>query len=55
MDEGNGHYRLVKGKVSKKSEVEGSVSDGVLEESETISNRVEINVMLPNGEFKTLT
>lgn len=55
IDEGDGHYHLVKGKVSKKSEVEGSVSDGVLEESETISNRVEINVMLPNGEFKTLT
>lgn len=55
IDEGDGHYHLVKGKVSKKSEVQGNVSDGVLEESETISNRVEINVMLPNGEFKTLT
>lgn len=55
IDEGDGHYHLVKGKVSKKSETQGNISDGVLEESETISNRVEINVMLPNGEFKTLT
>lgn len=55
IDEGDGHYHLVKGKVSKKSETTREVSDGVLEESETISNRVEINVLLPNGEYKILT
>ena len=55
IDEGDGHYHLVKGKVSKKSETTREVSDGVLEESETISNRVEINVLLPNGDYKILT
>lgn len=55
IDEGDGHYHLVKGKVSKKSETTKEISDGVLEESETISNRVEINVLLPNGEYKVLT
>lgn len=54
IDEGDGHYHLVKGQVSKKSDVESSVSNGVIDETEIISNRVEINIMLPNGEFKTL-
>lgn len=54
IDEGDGHYHLVKGQVSKKTDVESSVSNGVIDETEIISNRVEINVMLPNGEFKTL-
>lgn len=55
IDEGDGHYHLVKGKVSKKSETVGQVVEGVLEEQETISNRVEINILLPNGDFKTLS
>lgn len=54
IDEGDGHYHLVKGKVSKKRERKREVSDGVCNEQETISNRVEINVLLPNGEFKVL-
>ena len=54
IDEGDGHYHLVKGQVSKKTDVESNVSNGVIDETEIISNRVEINVMLPNGEFKTL-
>lgn len=54
IDEGDGHYHLVKGQVSKKSDVESSVSNGIIDETEIISNRVEINVLLPNGEFKTL-
>ena len=54
IDEGDGHYHLVKGRVSKKSEVTRETSDGILEEKEVLSNRVEINVILPNGEFKTL-
>ena len=29
--------------------------DGVIEEREVISNKVEINILLPNGDFKTLT
>lgn len=55
IDEGNGHYHLVKGQVSKKSDIETNVSDKTIEETEIISNRVEINILLPNGEFKTLT
>jgi hypothetical protein len=54
IDEGDGHYHLVKGRVSKKKDTERNVSDGVVEETEVISNRVEINVILPSGEFKTL-
>lgn len=54
IDEGDGHYHLVKGQVSKKSDVESNISDGIIDETEIISNRVEINVLLPNGEFKTL-
>ena len=54
IDEGNGSYHLIKGMVSKKSEVTKHVVDGILEESEVLSNKVEINVILPNGEFKTL-
>lgn len=55
IDEGDGHYHLVKGKVSKKSDITSTIEDGRINESETISNRVEINILLPNGEFKTLT
>lgn len=55
IDEGDGNYHLVKGKVSKKSDTKRQVVDGICEESETISNRVEINVLLPNGEYKVLT
>lgn len=54
IDEGDGHCHLVKGRVSKKSDVKRDVSNGVVEETEVVSNRVEINVILPNGEFKTL-
>lgn len=55
IDEGDGHYHLVKGKVSKKYEKNKEISNGVCNEEETISNRVEINVLLPNGEFKVLS
>ena len=54
IDEGDGHYHLVKGRVSKKKNVERTVSNGVVQETEVISNRVEINIMLPNGNYKTL-
>lgn len=54
IDEGDGHYHLVKGRVSKKSEMVRETSDGIMEEKEIVSNRVEINVILPNGDFKTL-
>lgn len=54
IDEGDGNYHLVKGRVSKKSDIKRDVSNGVVEETEVVSNRVEINVILPNGDFKTL-
>lgn len=54
VDEGDGYCHLVKGRVSKKSETQREVSTGVVQETEVVSNRVEINVILPNGEFKTL-
>lgn len=54
VDEGDGNCHLVKGRVSKKSSEEKEIKDGVLETHETIANKVEINVILPNGEFKTL-
>lgn len=55
IDEGDGHFHLVKGRVSKKSETVKSYETGTVTEVETISNKVEINVILPSGEFKTLT
>lgn len=54
IDEGDGNYHLVKGRVSKKTDTERTSSNGVVEETEVISNRVEINVILPDGKFKTL-
>lgn len=54
IDEGDGHYHLVKGRVSKKSQVTRETSDGTMQEREVVSNKVEINVILPNGDFKTL-
>lgn len=55
IDEGDGHYHLVKGRVSKKKDIERSYDNGTVNEVETISNKVEINVILPSGDFKTLT
>lgn len=55
VDEGDGHYHVIKGRVSKKTVTQNDILDpNNLEVNETISNRVEINVMLPNGEFKVL-
>lgn len=55
VDEGDGNYHLVKGMVSKKSDKDSSKDSNKEIESEIISNRVEINIMLPNGDFKKLT
>jgi hypothetical protein len=54
IDEGNGNCHVIKGRVSKKSTVERNSVDGNIEVIETVSNRVEINVILPNGEHKVL-
>lgn len=60
VDEGRGYYHVVKGRVVKKTDSERdylSNREGVtneLELVETTSNRVEINVMLPDGTHKVL-
>lgn len=54
IDEGNGNYHLIKGRVTKQSSIENNYEENQLETQETISNRVEINVLLPNGDFKVL-
>lgn len=54
VDEGDGFKHLIKGRVSKYTmEVENDTDKGV-EVTETTVNKVEINVLLPNGEFKVL-
>lgn len=55
VDEGDGNAHVIKGRVSKKSNKESDMLDnGSIEINETISNRVEIHVVLPNGEYKIL-
>jgi hypothetical protein len=55
VHEDENHCHLIKGRVSKKSDVDKDVNDeGHMERNETISNRVEINIFMPNGEYKTL-
>lgn len=54
VEEKDGACHLIKGRVSKKSEVEHSTDNNRLEIRETISNKVEIKVILPDGTFKTL-
>lgn len=54
VDEQDGFKHLIKGRVSKQIlEVETDTDKG-LEVTETTVNKVEINVLLPNGEFKVL-
>lgn len=55
IDEGDGHYHVVKGRVSKVHEIVSTTDKKKQTISETISNRVEINIITPNGEFKKLT
>lgn len=55
VDEGNGYKHLIKGRVSKQNLfTESDTKDGI-EVTETVINKVEINVMMPNGDFKVLT
>lgn len=59
VDEGNGYYHVVKGRVIKKTDserelIERENSESEMEVVETTSNRVEINVMLPDGTYKIL-
>lgn len=54
IDEGDGHFHLVKGRVAKTEDVITNISNSEKIEQVTHSNKVEINVFLPNGDFKTL-
>lgn len=59
VDEGNGYYHVVKGRVVKKTDSEREVmsnnnGSNEIELVETTSNRVEINVMLADGTHKVL-
>lgn len=56
VDEGNGHFHVVKGRVVKKvdSAQDVDMANNQVEIVETTSNRVEINVFLPDGTHKIL-
>lgn len=54
VDEGDNNKHLIKGRVTKKKLVEEVKTDDGFEITETTVNKVEIGVMLPNGEFKVL-
>jgi hypothetical protein len=56
VDEGNGHFHVVKGRVIKKVDSASDVDmqNNQVEVIETTSNRVEINVFLPDGMHKIL-
>ncbi|PTY93036.1 hypothetical protein B5V90_02835 [Heyndrickxia sporothermodurans] len=59
VDEGRGYYHVVKGRVVKKTDSErdtmtNAQGQSEMELVETTSNRVEINVLLPDGTHKVL-
>lgn len=54
IDEGNGFYHLIKGRVTKTTCFNSEEKDDTRTVNTTISNRVEINILTPDGEFKTL-
>jgi hypothetical protein len=56
IDEGDGNYHTVKGRVVKRVDTVNDVdaSAGQIEVSETTTNRVEINMFLPDGTYKSL-
>lgn len=54
VDEGDGNKHLIKGRVSKFTQEVETESEKGLEVTETIVNKVEINVLMPNGDFKVL-
>ena len=57
INEGNGYYHAVKGKVVRKTYVSESVDteNRKTQLTTTTNNRVEISVMLPDGTYKCLT
>lgn len=56
IDEGNGHYHVVKGRVVKSKQTDESQDreNNEVTCTETIANRVEINVLTAEGDLKRL-
>ncbi len=56
VDEANGHFHVVKGRVIKVTSTEDDYneSNSNVIRTEIESNKVEINAFLPNGEFRVL-
>lgn len=56
IDEGDGFYHVVKGRTVKKTDGNDEIhaESNCVEVTEITSNRVEINVFLPDGTFKKL-
>ena len=54
IEEDDGHRHLIRGRVSKQKTTETEYSSGQSEMTTVTSNKVEINVLLPDGEYKIL-
>lgn len=55
IEEGDDFYHVIKGRVVKSStKTQEEVDDNTYDTVETINNKVEISVMLPNGEYRVL-
>ena len=56
VDEGNGFYHAVKGRVVRKIDSDNEIraESNSIEVNETTTNRVEINAFLPDGTYKKL-
>lgn len=54
IEEDDGHRHLIRGRVSKQKTTESEYSAHQSEITTITSNKVEINVLLPNGEYKIL-
>lgn len=54
VDEGDGNYHLIKGNVKKIVSSETNISGDNSTVEKTTSNKVEINILTPDGTYKTL-
>lgn len=54
IEELDGQYHVIKGMVKKEELTETTREDGNVEVKTTFVNKVQINIMTPNGDFKTL-
>lgn len=54
VDEKNGFYHVIKGRIMRVKETKSYEEDGFLNESTTTSSRVQINLFLPDGTYKTI-